>query len=672
MKIVRRAGLLLPIFFLLFFSLFIFINTAQLDSWRPLFNDNYSLGYPLRILISTSLRNGILPLWDHWTRAGFPLSVVNVSLPVSPFIWVLSIFGVYTMKFYVVEMLLMHVLGFFGCYFWIRRFASGWVSGIGAFCYTLMASGIIQAPINFEATAAGYTYPWIALGASLALEWDRRGIGILALSLWWMFTSGYVGMNLIACEFIFSFTIIEFLFHVPKPIRWNLFLRGIGFFGIGILLFLCLYSFPLFETWHIFGFDMKQIREAGANNPFAASARGSALFTMIFPNGVSPFVPDAFDGYAALLYFGALNSVFAIFSLIYAHKRRTTAWILFVFFIVSFLSTLSVKYTAVGTFFSSYLPFFRDSRWHAWNINIPTFFAVTLSAIGLQAFFQKRAGVSHFVACYLYGIFLVVAGVLWSPFFPFAFLKTPQSIVFIMFLLIIMPFHRMIDSKRWRLWLFIGTVFLLVGELWTVSKTLVLFNDRYTYLLPQQLRAIESMKTTNFPPIPNNRSVINYHINTQYYDKIPTVYGYNPIVMPAVFRLEQQPIHTELFSRFLYAVDANDRPKSDMDCVVDTLSLTPDALVARLTCSTAQKMVWSSGYTSNWKGTLDQKPMNTTKNSFGLTIFDVPAGTHTIRFHYRPWYLWLSFGLIVIGIITSFCMLIIPLFTLLRIHLRKS
>ncbi|HCM82587.1 TPA: hypothetical protein DIS60_04480, partial [Patescibacteria group bacterium] len=475
-KKLQSVSFFIYFFLLLFFSIFLFIRTAHLDSWRPLFNDDYSLGYPLRILVSTSLRNYILPLWDHWTHGGFPLSVISLSLSISPFIWFISIFGIYTMKLYVVEMLLMHGLGFIGCYLWLRRYAKPWVSGIGAFCYTLMASGLVQAPINFEATASGYTYPWIALGISLALQRKMRGIGILALSLWWMFTTGYAGMNLIACEFIFTFSIIEYIIYLSKPIQWKKILHGIFFVGIGIVLFFCIYSLPLFETWYIYGFDMKQIREPGSNNPFAASARASAFWTMFFPNGVSPFIPDAFDGYEMPLYFGALNVLFAIFALLYPGGRRKTAWILTGFFIFSFLSTLSSRY-ALSKYFVAYFPFFRDSRWHAWNMNIPTFFAVTLSAIGLQNFFRPDAVKQQFIACYIYAVLLMSAGILWQNTFatsPIEFLKTPQCIVFIVFIVTIMLFFWLVKhSERWSNRLLLGTVFFILIELWAVSRTLV-------------------------------------------------------------------------------------------------------------------------------------------------------------------------------------------------------
>lgn len=201
---------------------------------------------------------------------------------------------------------------------------------------------------------------------------------------------------------------------------------------------------------------------------------------------------------------------------------------------------------------------------------------------------------------------------------------------------------------------------------------LVFFYDWYTYLLPHQLNAIESSKTQNFPAVSNSRSTVNRHINVHYYDKTPTLYGYNPIAMPAVFRLQHQTVYIKLFSRLLYAVDAKDMPRLDLDEDVDNLTLTTDALSARITLSTDQKIVWSSAYTPSWRGTLDGKPIITRKNSFGLTSFDVPAGTHEINFFYRPWYLWISLELMAFGIIISMLTLIIPFLTYIHIAMFTS
>lgn len=63
--LLKRLGFIFYFFLVLGIAIFIYGRAAHLFTFRPLFNDDYSLGYPLRILVSTALRNGILPLWDH-------------------------------------------------------------------------------------------------------------------------------------------------------------------------------------------------------------------------------------------------------------------------------------------------------------------------------------------------------------------------------------------------------------------------------------------------------------------------------------------------------------------------------------------------------------------------------------------------------------------------------
>lgn len=573
------------------------------------------------------------------------------------------------MKVYVVELLLTLSIGFVGSFFWLRQYANKWIAIAGAVSYVLMAHGIIQTPINSESYTASMAYPWVALGVSLALQKKPIGVGLLSLGLWMLFTMSYIGMALIFCEFIFLFCLVEWIILNFRKKSWQEFGKGIGYVAIGCLLFLCIYSLPLFEIWHFFHFDMGQIRDAGANNPFAASAQISSLFSLWYPNEISSlFIPDAHDGYIALLYVGSINVIFLFYTFLTKRKNHFV-WLLWTFAIVSFLTTLSAKYP-FGALFLRIMPFFAVTRWHAWNINIPVFFLITLAAIGFSSFVRENSMKRQLVSIglWLVGALVVIryrASELYV--LPTFFLSYPQTIAFTLFFFVVISLW-VFSAYKYRaimMTLLLSGVIML--ELGLVTQQLYLFNDRYTWRPDDVIRTLENSKTPGFPVPSNRRTKEDDHINTQYYDKKPTLYGYSPIILPSVYKLMKQPLYPILFERFFYLVTSDSLPDDTHSIPVTMRALTTDRIEAELTASKDEIVVLSTVYTPNWQATIDGKPLLTSKNAYDLTQFTLPSGTHTIRFLYRPWYLWLSLGLMIFGLFVSLTTVIVPTITKIKL-----
>src|SRR5262249_28662056 len=189
----------------------VFRDGARLLEPAPIYHDNGALAYPLRVLVSTSLWHGVLPLWDHWTDGGAPLCSLVVALPLSPIVLVLSAFGIYRPTTFLVELVTLHVLALLGMYRWLCDLADEWAALLGATAYALSAIMLVQAPINLESVASQAMFPWYALGLRQSLRGERRGAAKVAVSLWIMFTTGYLGLNLFALEILTAYVVVDHL-----------------------------------------------------------------------------------------------------------------------------------------------------------------------------------------------------------------------------------------------------------------------------------------------------------------------------------------------------------------------------------------------------------------------------------------------------------------------------
>jgi hypothetical protein len=598
-------------------------------------NDNYALGYPGRILVSSSIQNGIFPLWDHWTHGGMPFSSPINLLSFSPIVLLLSLFGVYSISTFVVEILIIHILSFIGMYTWLTFYSSKFSSLVIAFCFAVMIPQILQTPLNFEAVVSTALLPWLGIGMKYCMREALKGIGIIAFSVWIMMTTGYLGMNVIFIELIVFFCISEaILLAIKNKSTVKQVLSGSLLIFCGLFIGGLIVNYPFVENFVHYGISFTTLRDA-TFTPYAASANLFSLFTLIFPNHIWAFSADEYLAHTGIIFFGSIPIYMALYSF-FRRKHRINVILLMTFFILSFLAMLSTKYP-FAQWISMNFPLLRYIRWHGWFLTASVFFLATVSSIGMTEYIdEKEKRLKIFVFC----VFIILAtltamkqsGSIFVS--PVSYLRYPQTIIFILLGIIILVSNRKLNNL----------VYLLcVIEVVVVSWSIGLLGNNLYYrgLTNQEAVSRESVKqrTKYFPIISNERSIQDSHVNPQYYTKQPSLYGYNPVIYPTFASFISDPKYPLIMKYLFYPENTAGFPDINDYFKINSVRLTPNSAEATIVIqSNEQNIVWSSPYSSSWILSIDGVQSYTQPNRFGLTQFTINKGIRTIRFAYRPPY----------------------------------
>ncbi len=194
-------------FFVLFFisitiSCFIFYSYIGLKNFHIPLGDTFGYYYPQRFFISSSIRHSIFPLWDQWRKNGGSLSSGIISINFSPIVLFFSLFGVYSLKTLIIEMLFIQILCFIGMYLWLQTYSNKYFALYGAFCYSLSAP-VVSSTTEYGILVNISLIPLTAFAISKSLRGSKRYIAILALLLVLDFTQGYLGTNIMFLPMIF-------------------------------------------------------------------------------------------------------------------------------------------------------------------------------------------------------------------------------------------------------------------------------------------------------------------------------------------------------------------------------------------------------------------------------------------------------------------------------------
>lgn len=648
MKYLKRYLFFIYFIFILAVDLYIFTTILKLNNLTAIYHDNYSLEYPYRILISTSIRNGFLPLWDHWTHGGFPLSISFMNL--SPTIILFSLFSIYTIKTFIFEIIILHLIGFIGMFFWLKTYVNKYLSILGSFCFVLSAPIMLQVPINFSIAVTMLLCPWLALGFKKAFQFNKQGIGIISLTLWLLFTTGYLGTNLIIVQFIFLFCFFESL---SKKIN----IKGLFYIGIAIVLFSIIVNLPILEAYKFVRFDLSQFRESPFD-PFLGSARLDTLTTLVWPNFIEGLRNFAkYNAVTLILYFGSINVIFLFYALT-LWKRNKSVILLLIFIVLSFCLMLSNQYF-ISRLMTDIVPFYNNIRFHGLNSGLLLFFALTLSSIGFASFYKNEKYLNKFLSIFAYFIFAILLAT-WQNGSSniYKYIYYPQTLFFIIFFIVFVVFCyiRLKTKSRYfyfdHLFIFI-VLCLILSEYVLVSKELI-FLKQDVRLQEDLIMKQEKLKTINFNTYTNIRTdEANYH-NGQLYSKIPTLYGYHPMFHPTIKKLMWTKEYLDLLTHIFYSVDENNQPLLDKLTDIQILKFQPNYI--KLTIISNKKdnnIVWSSPYTNNWKLYINNQPVKTSANFYGFTTFILNTGLYNIELKYEPFYIKYSFLASIIGIIVS-------------------
>lgn len=677
-------------FIVLTISITIFICSTKILSSTPIYHDNLTLGYSLRVLMSTSINNGIFPLWDHWIHGGNAMTSVYMAGNFSPIILLLSLFGVYTIKTFLIEILLMHILCFSGMYLWLKTYVNHYIALFGCFCYSLSFCLLVQTPINFEALVSASMMIWFAYGFKLALIKKRLGIGISAISLWIMFTTGYLGVNIIQLQFVITFCVIEFLLssdYLKKRDYWSI-IKSIGYACIGFILFLMIFNFAILETYHYLHFDFSQIRQ-GNFNPFHGALKFSTIYTMLFPNQIPTFLVDQYMGGIALLYCGSLMTFFSMYACT-QYKRNKNIVLIAIATTVIFSAMLS-EYHTIAILMTHTIPFLHKVQYHGWNVTLINFFVVTLGCIGMMYFYEnKEFGNKYpffFIVLYaLFGI-LQTEDANYSRYLLYPsmeanygkYLTYPQMFTFLIFILLIIYVYRRNQSpgniniykmgkaneeeantraiqREIPVFQICILTLLTAAEIAMLAPSLIFYSNKPAVDIIQR---IEQAKHNQFDIVENERNDDGLKINLQYYSKVPAIHGYHPSMHPAMFKLKKNNQFNNLLKKIFYQADENANPIQYGIVDVKIKTFNPNEIKVDInSLEDNTLMVWSSPYTSNWVLREGDTKIKTSKNIHGLTAFTVNKGLHTMTFKYNPPYLFFGFILCSLGILISVALLL--------------
>ncbi len=627
------------------------------------YHDNYNIGYPLRVLISTAVQNGIFPLWDHWIHGGVPLSTVYVCPNFSPLILFLSLFGIYTPTTFIVEIIVTLLVGCAGMYFWLRGYASRWPALLGASCYVLSASVLVTALINFEMVVSFCMFPWFAFGLQRALRGRPHGAAIVALALFWMFTSGYVGVNVVACCWLTSYCAAEFLFRKPSPMgelchfKWSAW-RGPVWAGVGLGLFLALFSYIILETQTFVHWNYDQLRE-GTFDPMEAAAQRLSWFTFAYPNEVNAFMRYEGLEHPSLVYLGAAGLACMCAAVVMARKWRVV--ILLCIWLVACYATMLGKTSFTGVLATKVLPLYDKVRFHVYFGGLVLFFAATLLGRGLVAASQRgMSGRRLLTLCVSLGS-VVTCGVVYMSFMNVSVTKVvlfPQT-VFVAAILMAVYLRGRRQIRRGAFYALASVI--IVGEMYCVLPSVTKLGLQ---VAPGLRTACEQLKTTGFVANVERRqdkyTGPGYDPNIGYYTKVPMMYGYNPNTHPRIFQLMKDKSLYERLTRYMfYARD--DMAKSELVPSVagEIKVFTPNRIEANFEApSDHYRIVWSSGYSTGWRAYVDGQKTPLLETEHGLTEFALSRGRHQVVLKYAPAYLWPSLTLVCLAFLTCVALLV--------------
>jgi len=582
------------------------------------YRDSLYLNYPLRILISTSLQSGQIPLWDHWTHAGLPLTTLFSNLNFSPIVYLLSIFGVYGLKTLAIEALIYNLIGFFGMFTWLKTRVSLNSSLLGAFCFCNAVIIFQQTSINFEALPTYMLVPWLSYGLNQAFQKNPKGIGIICLSLIFMFTAGYLGSNIILVQLVFLFSLCESLLNQNLSLK-NL--KPLWFVAAGFLLTLLFFNLSFFESWDHFQFNFSDLRDYKFD-PFEVSSRGDSFLTLLFPNEIFPYRGDK-AGYPVVLYCGNLMVFFFILGFNQFWKHKEISY-LGLFLILSYGVTLSAE-SFLGSFFTSIIPFFDKVRFHGWLLILFLFYFLAIACFGLNKYWNDPNSKREKVALGFFLVFNTVLLVLMAVFQPawqsyrLDYVVYPQVGIIVLFLINHFYFQKKFKSKSYSFW---SILILILLDLYLIHPDIARLGA--SGLEISRAKELEKNKTKGFPAPPLQRIQTLEQLNPQYYSKIPNATGYFPLKHPKVFNLKNKANLDTLFKG------------KDISTKLKILKFTPNQITIGAKILKDETLTWSSPYTSSWKVTSAEKPLIVKENPNGLTDIHIPKGEYTIEFKYQP------------------------------------
>ncbi|PKR82078.1 hypothetical protein CW751_01705 [Brumimicrobium salinarum] len=350
--------------------------------------DNVDAFLPYRYFLSDYLWNGYFPFWNSFQLMGYPAYADPQSGMWNPLTWIIMLFGKYTMKSLIFEVLFYFVLAGAGMFTLTKALVNH--KGIGAIiglCYAL--SGLFVGSAQLMVFLAGTAYlPWCLY----ALYNYSKYLSLKYLVL----AALFFALNTVSASP--AFTIVLFYIYVAwfvylflKNIKLRNQLRKIvlqGFILIGVILILLLpYIASLIEFSPYFQRVSKLPYYGGhlLNNPFTLVS----YISFILPYGVisNSEVFNITDSTLRNAYFGILTLFFFFYTVISFYKKKKV--------IIGFLGVVFFLIVAAGgeTFVYRilyFLPGFGTFSHPSFFRSYAVVIMLLMAGYGMKVFTQKN------------------------------------------------------------------------------------------------------------------------------------------------------------------------------------------------------------------------------------------------------------------------------------------
>ncbi|MDP2386098.1 MAG: hypothetical protein Q8M29_06990 [Bacteroidota bacterium] len=403
---------------------------VSLSNWQLLFGikatqwDMINFWLPWRYYIAECYRNGIVPLWNPYSQAGYPIHgdlqgpAYSLEAIATSFLTPINVYFLnYLYIFYL-------IVGAYGLYKLILFFVETLPNkelietNRNVLSYVAAIAGVVYGLCGYNAWHGHYLYitisacliPWVYYYFFRILQQPHWLDAIkLALVIWWQITAGNPSFIIVS----FYFLIIAFVWRVI----YNFIKKQSGqnkkiFFTVGFAALLTIVlSAPVFlNAYYVFPYTS---RAGGISAEWAAEE--SILWRNIFSffSSITCIEREIRIGAEAPiydLYIGIPTLLFAFFGI----RKLRSFWInvLSVIAILAFLLSLGLQ-TPLFKFFHSYLPFFNVFRMPNLIFIYTLMYLCLMSALGFLYILKNKIRMKSYLIFALVTVSILSAGVIY-------------------------------------------------------------------------------------------------------------------------------------------------------------------------------------------------------------------------------------------------------------------
>jgi len=187
-----------------YYQVALFQNTLKWDV-----TDQY---YPWRMFVVQCLRNGILPFWNPYEQFGYPMHADPQSGVWYPVVWLMSLFGPYTLYSVQLEFMLHVIGGGIGMLFLLQRFhVNPFIALINAIAYMFCGLFVGNAQ-HLTFTIAACWLPFVILAFKNMAEHNHWRFALhFALFGYLLVSGGYPAFAIILFYILLTVTVFLFI-----------------------------------------------------------------------------------------------------------------------------------------------------------------------------------------------------------------------------------------------------------------------------------------------------------------------------------------------------------------------------------------------------------------------------------------------------------------------------